>query len=82
MSIVYVFEGKVIKYGGGRYVIYPPKDYQEKLRRLHGERVKVIVIKETDIYSYSQVFADDVDPIWLDTRRTSNVRVAEEMSKT
>jgi hypothetical protein len=23
MSIVYVFEGKVIRYGGGRYVVYP-----------------------------------------------------------
>ena len=46
MSIVYVFEGKVIRYGGGRYVVYPPREYQEKLRRLHGERVKVIVVKE------------------------------------
>jgi hypothetical protein len=48
MNIVYVFEVKVIKYGGGRYTIYPPKDYQEKLRRLHGEKVKVIVVKEGD----------------------------------
>jgi hypothetical protein len=48
MSVVYVFEGKVIKYGGERYVIYPPKEYQEKLRRLHGEKVKVIVVKESD----------------------------------
>ena len=46
MSLVYVFEGKVIRYGGGRYVVYLPKEYQEKLRRLHGERVKVIVVKE------------------------------------
>jgi putative transposon-encoded protein len=48
MSVVYVFEGKVIKYGGGRYVIYPSKDYQEKLKRFHGEKVKVIVVKESD----------------------------------
>jgi len=48
MSIVYVFEGKVIRYGGGRYVIYPPKRYQEKLKRLHGEEVKVIVVKESE----------------------------------
>jgi hypothetical protein len=47
MSIVYVFEGKVIKYARDRYVIYPPKDYQEKLKRPHGEKVKVIVVKES-----------------------------------
>lgn len=47
MNIVYVFEVKVIKYGGGRYVIYQPKEYQEKFRRLHGEKVKVIVVKES-----------------------------------
>ena len=30
----------------GRYVVYPPKDYQEKLKKLHGEKVKIIVVKE------------------------------------
>jgi hypothetical protein len=29
-------------------VIYPPKEYQEKLKRLHGEKVKVIIVKESD----------------------------------
>jgi hypothetical protein len=29
-------------------VIYPPKEYQEKLKKLHGEKVKVIVVKESD----------------------------------
>ena len=48
MSVVYVFEAKVVKYAKDRYVIYPPKEYQEKLRRLHGERVKVIVVKESE----------------------------------
>jgi hypothetical protein len=48
MGLVYVFEGKVIRYGGGRYVVYPPKEYQEKLRKLHGEKVKVIVVKESE----------------------------------
>ena len=48
MSIVYVFEAKIIKYGGGRYVIYPPKDYQEKLRKFHGKKVKVLVVIESD----------------------------------
>lgn len=49
-----MFEGKVIKYGCGRYVIYPPKEYQVKFRKLYGEKVKVIVVKEGDelcIYS-------------------------------
>jgi hypothetical protein len=48
MSVVYVFEGSVIKISRERYVVYPPKEYQEKLRKLHGERVKVIVVKESD----------------------------------
>ena len=48
MSLVYSFEAKVIKYGGGRYVIYPPKEYQEKLRKHHGKKVKVIVIVEPE----------------------------------
>jgi hypothetical protein len=48
MSLVYVFEGRVVKYGSKRYVVYPSKEYQEKLRRLHGERVKVIVVKESE----------------------------------
>jgi hypothetical protein len=48
MCTIYVFEGKVIKYSKDRYVIYPPRGYQEKLKKLHGERVKVIVVKESD----------------------------------
>jgi len=32
MSLVYNFEAKIIKYGGGIYVIYSPKEYQEKLK--------------------------------------------------
>jgi hypothetical protein len=49
MSIVYVFEATVVKYAKDRYAIYPPKDYQEKLKRLHGEKVKVVVVKESDL---------------------------------
>jgi hypothetical protein len=48
MNIVYVFEGSVIKISRERYAVYPPREYQEKLRKLHGERVKVIVVKEGD----------------------------------
>ena len=48
MSVVYSFEGKVVKFAGNRYIIYPPKEYQEKLKKHHGRRVKVIVIIEPD----------------------------------
>ncbi len=48
MSIVYNFEAKIIRYGGGRYVIYPPKEYQEKLRKYHRRKVKIIVIIEPE----------------------------------
>jgi len=46
MSLVYVFEGKVVKYAGDRYVIYPPREYQEKLGKHHGRKVKVLVVVE------------------------------------
>ncbi len=48
MSYVYSFETKIMKYGGGRYIIYPPKEYQEKLKKFHGIKVKVIVIIEPE----------------------------------
>ncbi len=46
MSVVYNFEAKIIKFAGNRYVIYPPKEYQEKLKQFHGRKVKVVVIIE------------------------------------
>ena len=48
MSIVYNFEGKIIRFAGNRYIIYPPREYQEKLSKHHGKRVKVIVIIEPE----------------------------------
>ncbi len=48
MSIVYMFEASVVKISGDRYVIYPPKDYQLKLRKFHGRKVKVLVVIESD----------------------------------
>jgi len=48
MSLVYNFEAKIIRYGGGRYVLYPLKEYQEKLKQYHGRKVKVIVIMEPE----------------------------------
>jgi len=47
MALIYVFEGKVVK-TGTKYLIYPPKEYQEKLKQLHGRKIKVIVVKESN----------------------------------
>ncbi|MCC6055880.1 MAG: hypothetical protein LM583_04325 [Desulfurococcaceae archaeon] len=47
MSIVYIFEASVSKYSGNRIAL-PPKDYQEKLRKFHGRKVKVLVVIEGD----------------------------------
>ncbi len=46
MSLVYVFEAKIISYGGGRYAIYIPREYRERLGKHHGRKVKVIVVVE------------------------------------
>jgi hypothetical protein len=48
MSLVYMFEASIVKISGNRYVIYPPKDYQLKLKKFHGKKVKVLVVIETD----------------------------------
>jgi hypothetical protein len=48
MSIVYIFEASVSKYSGNRIVLYPPREYQERLRRFHGKKVKVLVVIESD----------------------------------
>ncbi len=48
MSVVYSFEAKIIKFAGNRYVIYPPKEYQEKLRKYHRRKIKVIAIIEPE----------------------------------
>jgi len=47
MVSIYIFDAKVVK-TGEKYLIYPPKEYQEKIKRLHREKVKVILIKESD----------------------------------
>jgi hypothetical protein len=48
MSVVYVFEGKVVKYAKDRYIIYPPREYQLKLGKHHGRRIKVIAVIESE----------------------------------
>jgi hypothetical protein len=45
MCNVYVLEGGVVEYSKDMYIIYPPREYQLKLRRPHGRRVEVAVIE-------------------------------------
>jgi hypothetical protein len=45
MYNIYVFEGRVVEYTKDRYITYPPREYQLKLRRFHGRRVEVAVIE-------------------------------------
>ena len=40
-----MFEATIVK-SGTKYLIYPPKEYQEKLGKYHGRKVKVIVVIE------------------------------------
>ncbi len=47
MVSIYVFEAKIVK-TMRKFLIYPPKEYQEKLSKLHGKKVKVIVIEESN----------------------------------
>ena len=47
MVTIYVFEARVVK-TSGKYLIYPPKEYQEKLKKHHGKKLKVIVIEESN----------------------------------
>ena len=48
MSQVYVFEAKIVRVSKNRYIIYPPREYQLKLRKHHGRRIKVIVVVESE----------------------------------
>jgi len=47
MCEVYVFEASIVK-TMNKYLVYPPKEYQEKLKKHHGRKVKVIVIIEPE----------------------------------
>jgi hypothetical protein len=48
MSQVYVFEAKVVRFSKNRYIIYPPREYQLKLEKFHGKKVKVLVVIESN----------------------------------
>ena len=45
---VYVFEATLMKFSYGRTLIYPPKEYQEKLKKHRGKKIKVLVIIEPE----------------------------------
>ncbi|RLF23490.1 MAG: hypothetical protein DRN15_05995 [Thermoprotei archaeon] len=47
MVVVYMFEASIIKMGN-RYYIYPPKQYQDRIARLHGKKVKILLLHEED----------------------------------
>jgi hypothetical protein len=48
MSQVYVFEASVLSYGRGRVVIYPLKEYQQKLAKHKGMKIKIIAVIEEE----------------------------------
>jgi hypothetical protein len=48
MSHVYVFEASIIKISGNKYGIYPPREYQLKLGKFHGRKIKVIAVVESE----------------------------------
>jgi hypothetical protein len=47
MYNIYVLEGGVVKYSKDRFITYPPREYQLKLEKFHGRRIKVIVVVES-----------------------------------
>ena len=47
MVVVYMCEASIIKMGN-RYYIYPPKEYQDKIAKLHGKKVKILLLHEED----------------------------------
>jgi len=43
--VILLFEARVIRMGN-RYYIYPPKQYREKIAKLHGKKVKILLLHE------------------------------------
>lgn len=48
MSKVYVFEASLLSYGRGRVIIYPLKEYRQKLVKYKGKKIKVIAVIEEE----------------------------------
>jgi hypothetical protein len=46
MVELYMFDSKIVRYSKDRVVLYPPAKYQEKLKKHHGKKVKVLVLIE------------------------------------
>jgi len=49
MVVVYMFEASIIKMGN-RYYIYPSKEYQNRIARPHGKKVKILLLHEEDTH--------------------------------
>ena len=45
--VILLFEARVIRMGN-RYYIYPPKQYQDRIAKLHGKKVKILLLHEED----------------------------------
>ena len=42
-----MFEASIVRMGN-RYYIYPPKQYQGKIEKLHGKKVKILLVYEEE----------------------------------
>jgi len=45
--VILMFEAKIIKMGN-RYYVYPSKHYQERIAKLHGKKVKILLLHEEE----------------------------------
>jgi len=45
VATVYVFEASIVRMGN-RYYIYPPRNCQDEIAKLHGKKVKILLIHE------------------------------------
>lgn len=43
-----VFEAKVVRFSKDRYIIYPPREHQLKLEKLHERKIKAITVIESE----------------------------------
>jgi len=48
MGVELIFRGRVSSHGGGKYIIYIPKDFRDKAKQLYEEDKEVIVIVATE----------------------------------
>ncbi|WP_243671674.1 hypothetical protein [Vulcanisaeta sp. JCM 16161] len=48
MGVEFIFRSKISSHGGGRYIIYIPKEVREKAKQLYEQDKEVIVIVATE----------------------------------